>query len=301
MSRAQTWLSVLLLLIVGGLMGVISNMVKLAVSQGWQPVAFLLWSLLGAGVVLLLLAIARGQAPSLQRSHLRYYLVSGLISLTLPNALLFSAIPHVGAGYAAMCLAFPPLITYLLALALKMEPARALRMLGIAIGLLGSLLLAVDKASSGDSPLAWVLAVLATPVFLALGNIYRSRSWPTGATPLALAPGMLLAGALLLTPAALIVDLSPLHHSPTALWLLLAQVLLFSTMYALYFMLQKIAGAVFLSQMGSVTALSGAGLAIYVFGEPGSPVMGLAALCITLGVVLVALRRAPNTAQGAST
>ena len=64
----------------------------------------------------------------------------------------------------------------------------------LAGALAGSLLLALGKLNAGDSPILWVLAALCVPVFLALGNIYRARYWPAGASPLSLAPGMLLGG-----------------------------------------------------------------------------------------------------------
>ncbi|MBU1330801.1 MAG: DMT family transporter [Gammaproteobacteria bacterium] len=286
-------LALTLLLIIGALMGLTSNLVKLAVGAGWSPLAFLLWSLLGASLLLLLLTRLRDDMPGLAPRLQRYYLASGLLSIALPNALLFSAIPHVGAGFASMCLAFPPLITYLLALALRIETMSRVRLLGICIGLGGSLLLALDKLQSGDSPLAWVLITLGVPLFLAVGNIYRSLCWPPGASPLSLAPGMLLGGALLIVPLGLFgMELRPTFGSAWALSLLLMQTALFAILYALYFVLQKLAGAVFLSQIGSVAAILGAAMAITLLDERGSLWMLLAALCIVGGVLLVAWRGA---------
>ena len=285
-----------LLFSIGTLMGLTSNLVKLAGNAGWQPLAYLFWSLLGGGLLLLLLAWLRGERPGMSLPQQRYYLASGLLSIALPNALLFSSIDHVGAGFASMCLAFPPLITYLLALTLRMEGLSRIRLLGICIGLSGSLILALGKLHGGDSPILWILAALCVPVFLALGNIYRSRYWPRGASPLSLAPGMLLCGALLLLPTALFgVDFAPHLGNARAVALLAAQMLLFAAVYALFFILQKLAGTVFLSQIGSVAAITGAAIAIGLLGEQGSLSMLLAALCIVGGVLLVAWRSAQET------
>lgn len=287
-----------LLLAIGALLGLTGNLVKLAGNAGWQPMAYLLWSLIGGGLLLLLFAWLRGERPGLSPRLQRYYLGSGLLSIALPNGLLFSSISHVGAGFASMCLAFPPLITYLLALALRMEGLSRIRLLGICVGLLGSLLLALGKLNSGDSPMLWVLAALCVPVFLALGNVYRSRYWPSGASPLSLAPGMLLGGAALLVPMGLFgIEFSPRLDSVTAIILLIAQMLLFAAIYALFFVLQKLAGAVFLSQIGSVAAIVGAAIAIGLLGERGSLTMLLAALCIVGGVLLVAWRGAQQVQQ----
>ncbi|GIZ13702.1 DMT family transporter [Pseudomonas sp. NCCP-436] len=282
-----------LLFIIGTLLGLASNLVKLAGQAGWQPLAYLLWSLLGGGLLLLLLAWWRHEQPGLDRTRLCYYLASGLLSITVPNALLFTSVAHVGAGFASMCLAFPPLITYLLALALRMEGLSRIRLLGIAIGMAGSLLLALGKLHSGDSPALWILAALCVPLMLALGNIYRARYWPEGASPLSLAPGMLLGGALLLgAGAAFGVDFRPHLASATSVGLVLLQMLLFAAVYALFFILQNLAGTVFLSQIGSVAAISGAAIAVGLLGEQGSLSMLLAALCVVVGVLLVAWRGA---------
>lgn len=291
-------LALALLFTVGALMGLTSILVKVAGSAGWQPMAYLLWGLLGGGLLLLLFAWWRGERPGMSLSQQRYYLASGLLSIAVPNGLLFSSIGHVGAGFASMCLAFPPLFTYLLALALRMEALSRIRLLGICIGLSGSLLLALGKLHGGDSPALWVVAALCVPVFLALGNIYRARYWPSGATPLSLAPGMLLGGAFLLGLTALFgVDFSPNLNSPLAVALMLVQMLLFAAVYALFFILQKLAGTVFLSQIGSVAAITGAAMAIGLLGEQGSLSLALAALCIVIGVLLVAWRGAQGKAQ----
>lgn len=295
-SHFRPVLALSLLLAIGALMGLTSILVKLAGNIGWPAMAYLFWSLLGGGLLLLLFTWIRGERPGTSPRLLGYYLASGLLSIAVPNGLLFSSIGHVGAGFASMCLAFPPLITYLLALALRMEGLSRIRLLGICIGLAGSLLLALGKLNAGDSPLLWVLAALCVPVFLALGNIYRARYWPAGASPLSLAPGMLLGGALLLVLMGPFgVDLAPRLESTAAVGLLALQMLLFAAVYALFFVLQNLAGTVFLSQIGSVAAITGAAIAIGLLGEQGSLSMLLAALCIVVGVLLVAWRGAKES------
>ena len=79
--------------------------------------------------------------------------------------------------------------------------------------------------------------------------------------------------------------------------LLAVQMLLFAAVYALFFILQNLAGTVFLSQIGSVAAITGAAIAIGLLGEQGSLSMLLAALCIVGGVLLVAWRGAKDVKQ----
>jgi len=277
----------LLLVVVGSLLGLTANIVKLALQAGWPAIAFLCCSALGAGFVLLVLAAATGNRPGLGRQELAYYLWSGLLSIALPNALFFLAIPHVGAAFVALCLAFPPLATYLLALLFRMERPRAVRAAGVATGLVGALVLAFGRSGGGSAASFWAAMALAGPLVIAAGNIYRTLRWPEGASALSLAPGMLLGGAVLLVPFLLLPGSAPTFGQPLAVLLVMAQVAVFTATYALYFILQKIAGPVYLSQIGSVGAVVGASLAVLALGEPAGPALLLAGLLVLLGVFLV--------------
>lgn len=278
------------LLAVGFLLGLTANLVKLAVGAGWQPLPLLFWSTALAGLVLLVAAIATGQRPGFSSRHLAYYLICGFLSIAAPNAIGFSAVRHVGAAFVALSLAFPPLLTYLLALPLGLERFRLTRALGVIAGLGGALLLTISKAGEPGAPLFWIALTLASPLFIAGGNIYRTLRWPEGATPLSLAPGMLLGGALLLAPFSFgSGDLLPATEG--AFYFLPAQVFVFSATYALYFTLQKLAGPVYLSQIGAVGALAGAAIATVALAEAPVPMMVPAAIAILAGVVMVNRRR----------
>ncbi|MFY7960886.1 MAG: EamA family transporter, partial [Elsteraceae bacterium] len=188
-----------LLLAVGALLGSSANITKLGLLAGWTPVAFLFWSMLGAGVCLMALAVAAGVKPRFNREGLLYALISGLISIAAPNLLGYAAIPHVGAGFVALSFAFPAILTYAMALSLRMETFAVVRAGGLLCGFLGIVTLALTKPQNAVSISPWAFAALAAPLFLAMGNIYRTRRWPADAAPLSLAPGMLLAGAALVS------------------------------------------------------------------------------------------------------
>lgn len=285
---AARMIPLVLLLTVGALLGLTATLVKIAVAAGWPPIAFLFWSSAGAGAVLLVVAVKSGNRPRLGRREVAYYLGSGLLSAALPNALSFAAIPHVGAGFVALCLAFPPLLTYCLALGLGLERLHAARALGVMFGLGGALLLASAKAAADGRELAWLAIALSAPLVIAGGNIYRTLNWPTGASPLSLAPGMLLAASLYLLPFLTLARI-PLVPALTGdgSWLLVIQIVIFSATYSLYFTLQKLAGPVYLSQIGSVGAAVGAAFAVLVLGETAGPALGLAMIAILGGAFLV--------------
>ena len=277
-----------LLIAVGTLLGVFAALAKAAVAAGWHPLAFLFFSLAGSGAILAALAVRSGQPPRRDRRTLAYNLGSGLLSAMLPNALSFAAIGHVGAGFVALGFAFPPLISYLMALALKMERFGAVRAAGLALAFLGVVVLVATKVSLGNVSPLWVAVALAAPVVVASGNIFRSLYWPSGATPLSLAPGMVIAAALLLAPVLAIAGvplLPPLTGTTVAL--VLAQIVVFAATFGLIFRLQAMAGPVYLSQIGSVGAVAGAGIAVLALGEPADAGLVAATLAILAGAFLV--------------
>jgi drug/metabolite transporter (DMT)-like permease len=293
-----------LLISVGCLIGLTTNVMKLAHDAGIPLLNFLFWGILIAGGLLMIIAILRRQAPRLGARHIEYYLFAGLVSLALPNALSYTAVPHVGVSFVALSMAFPPLATYLLALTFGMECYRHQRALGVGCALLGALTLAWSKSHSDPGSLVWVMAALSAPILLAIGNIYRTRRWPPGATSLSLAPGMLLGASLILlfcmaatgTP----VGLGVYQRMGQGIgpWLLLGQVLLFSITYLLFFMLQRVAGPVYLSQIGSVAGICGSVIAIVFFDETPATGLAVAAIFILVGIFLV--NRVQPTGLGAA-
>lgn len=287
-SLRQQAYPIFLVLVVGSLLAVQVILGKLGIQAGAAPLSFLSIALLAAGGVLWLTSFLRRQGAALRRPVVEYGLLSGLL-FVLPNAVGFLAVDHVGAGFIAMTLLFPLLMTYLLALLLGLERFALWRMVALLLGLAGGTLLAASKARLGDAPLFWILIALTGPVFLAMGNVYRTARWPQGVAPLFLASLMLLFGGAWLLPVALIFEgiSGPVNLFGADTWpYLLLQVGTFSLLYVLYFILQKVAGPVYLSQIGLVGAIVGAGVARVWLGEALPPNLALAALLVGSGIIL---------------
>ena len=272
----NTWLVPFACLLTGGaLTGISTNLAKYAGDIGLTPLAFLFWSITGAAVILLLVALIKKELPPLNAHSLEYYFVAALVSVAAANLLLFSAIPHVGAGFVALILSLPPLLTYLGALLLRIEQFYIVRALGVIAALIGAGALVVHQFTAPDSSVFWILIALCGPVLLAIGNIYRTLRWPDNASSGALAPGMLLAAAMLLGLFGMISDFSiavPLEN-----WLPLSMIAtqagVFAGQFLLLFLLQKTGGPVLLSLLGAVGAIVGVPVAIFLQGE--SPPEGL--------------------------
>lgn len=286
----SVWLVPLTCLLVGGaLLGISTNVAKYAGEIDLSPLAFLFWSIAGAATILLVIALLRQELTPLNKRSFEYYFISALVSVAGSNLLFFSAIPHVGASFVALIISLPPLLTYLGALALGMERFQTVRALGVAAALAGAGVLAARKFSAPDTSVFWILIVLCGPVLLAIGNLYRTLRWPEGASPNALAPGMLIAAVVLLGATSFLPNFSltvPLGGF-LPLGLITLQAFIFAGQFQLLFLLQKTGGPVLLSLLGSVGAIVGVPVAVFLQGESPPDGLILGASLIALGVALV--------------
>lgn len=289
----QTVVALTCLITGGALLGVSTNIAKYAGTVGLTPLAFVFWSITGAALLLLILATFRRQLPPITKSSIEYYLVAALVSVAGSNLIFFSAIPQVGASFVALVMTLPPLLTYVGALLLKMERFDSIRALGVLSALAGAGVLAGNKLTAPDASVFWVLIALCGPVLLAIGNLYRTLRWPTGASPSALAPGMLVAASLQLGTLSLLPnfsvalpDVDSLNFS-VSIALIGVQAFIFAAQFQLLFVLQKAGGPVLLSLLGSTAAVFAVPIAIFLQAEAPPQGLALGALLIAIGVGLV--------------
>lgn len=273
---------VILLLLVGGILGAVAPLAKVATADGVPPAVFVFWMSLEAGLALLAVSLAKGQAPRL--AHVRYNVVAGLISLALPNFLVVVVVAHLGAGLTALVYTLPPLFTLGLAAALGIERLTRRRAAGVMLGLAGAVVLVLSRFGlGGDAGQGgWMALALVIPATLAAGNIYRTTHWPQGASPLTLAAGLLLAAAAWMLPLAVAQGI--LTHA--AHWAVFVQAALMALSYVLFFALQKAAGPVYLSQIGYVGAAAGLVAGVVLFGERPGLGAAVGVGLIVFGVVL---------------
>ncbi|APF36924.1 hypothetical protein BOQ54_05935 [Chelatococcus daeguensis] len=285
-----------LLVSVGFLIALTVNLAKGAAAIGITGPEFAFWMALGAGVVLLVFAAARGERPALTREHLVYYALAGLLAVAAPNYIGFEVAARAGAAYASVPYALSPLITYALAVSVRIDAPSGKRIAGLVLGCLGTALVVANMIARADgtSP-AWLFAALLVPLSVAFGNVHRTLYWPKGSAPMALAAAMLLAGALWLSPFVAVNGTQLLARGPASGSgaIIAAQVSVSALMYVLYFQLQRVAGPVYLSQIGYVAAGFGVAIAVAVFAETVTLAMLAGLALIAGGVFLVTPRRSP--------
>ena len=102
------------------------------------PLALLAWSVLGASTALGAVAVRRGTLPVPAARTVEYFVVAAFVTVAASNLIFVSAVPRVGASFVALAIAFPPLLTWLGALALGVERFDPLRGAGVVCALAGA-------------------------------------------------------------------------------------------------------------------------------------------------------------------
>jgi drug/metabolite transporter (DMT)-like permease len=283
---------VLMMLTVGTLWGLTFSFAKAASDAGVTPLAYGFWQTTGAGSVLLLVCLMRRERLRLDRAHLPYYLISGFLSVAMPNVILQTVIGHVPAGVTAIVVTTVPLLTYAMAMAVQLDRFALRRALGLLVGFLGALVLIGPKASLPEPAMAgWVAAGFAAPLFYAMGNVYVAARRPASSA-LPLAAGMLWGAAFWQAPAILATGSFQMLTLPFSFgeWGVIGQIAVTSLASILYFEIVRRAGPVFFSQVAYVVTLTAILWAMAIFGERHSALVWAAAALIGSGVGLVNLR-----------
>ncbi len=261
----------LVLLILSGLgWGAAISFTKLATSGGDHPLTLLFWQVVILTVVLAArLALVRGRLP-LSRRHLMFYCIAGLLGTTFPNAMSYWAAPHVPAGIIAIVFSLAPLMTFALALIVRMEEWDPVRLFGVLLGLSAIAVLVLPETALPDPAIAvWIAVFVVVALSYAGEDVYAATAMPVEDSPLTLLLGMSLATLIMITPAILVAGI-PIAFFRTGApheVALLGASLLHLVAYASLLYLIRHAGAVFASQISYVVTLSGVFWGMAIFGE----------------------------------
>lgn len=277
-----------LLLITGTLIGLNFPLGKMAGEAGVSPLIWALLISLGATLVLLPLLLVTRRLALPPPRVLRYAVISAVISFVTPNLLLFTVIPHTGAGYAGLMFALSPVFTLLFASMFGMKVPGRLGRVGIVVGLAGASLVSLTRGVNPHGPgIDWLLAALAIPVALAAGNVYRTLDWPEGVPSNVLAFwGHAFSSAVFLTLLLLTRGTLPFREIAPAAGAAIAQVVVAGLTFPAFFRLQQKGGPVLLSQIGYVAAAVGLVGATMFLGERYSATTWIGAGVIAVGIAI---------------
>jgi drug/metabolite transporter (DMT)-like permease len=280
-----------LLVITGTLIGLNFPLGKIAGQAGVTPMLWALLISLGAMLMLLPILAVRRELQWPSKRVIRYAFISAAISFVTPNLLLFTVIPHTGAGYTGLMFALSPVFTVLLALLFRLKTPSRLGFLGIAIGLTGATVVSLTRSSAPDGPSTeWLLAALLIPVALAAGNVYRTLDWPDQTSPNVLAFwGHTLSSLIFVSLLWQIHGTLPFSELVPAAGAALVQVLVAGMTFPVFFRLQQTGGPVLLSQIGYVAAAVGMIAATLFLGEQYDAATWWGAGVIALGILITVI------------
>jgi drug/metabolite transporter (DMT)-like permease len=176
--RRPTVIEWLIFVALGFMWGSSYLFIKIGVTEGLPPLTLVASRLFfGALVLITVVWLAREPLPRSRRQY-GHLLVMSVINVVLPFFLITWGEQSIDSALAAILNSTVPLMVIVLApLFLPDEQVTVNRLLGLAIGFIGVLVLFVPDlgALEGNQPLGW-LALIGSSISYALGNIYSKRN-----------------------------------------------------------------------------------------------------------------------------
>ncbi len=134
-----------LLIATGTLLGLILPLGKIAAQAGVPPAMWTFLFSASAGLILSAVLLLQGKSVGFSGGRLRYYICTAIISYALPNLLILSAIPRLGAGFTGIMYTLSPVITLLLSMGFGLRRPNGLGIGGIAVGFIGAVMVAMTR------------------------------------------------------------------------------------------------------------------------------------------------------------
>lgn len=178
---------------------------KIAVLGGYRNFGIIVWSSTITVVVLGgIVALRRLALPLHPAALLRYGFVA-FFGTVFPSAASYTAAEHLPAGVITVCMSMIPLLSLPLAITMGLDRATPGRILGLALGLSGVLLITLPKASlPGSAQAGYVLLALLAVLFYAMEAVGLGRLGRAGLGPIQLLLGASIVAAMVTLPIALI-------------------------------------------------------------------------------------------------
>lgn len=284
----HSWKERGLVLALGVGWGLTQPLGKIATSTGHPAFGLVFWQLVTCIVVLGLITLARGRGTGWRRHHLRFFVVVALLGTVVPNFTFYTSAARLPSGIMSIIISTIPLIAFPINLALGMDRFDLRRVLGLALGLTGVLMIALPRSSLPDpAMLAFLPVAMVGPLCYALENTYVARAGLGSLDAISAMLGVSCVAAVLV--GALMLGTGQ-GYVPGATWpdaALAMSSALHGLLYATFVWLAARTGAVFASQSSYVTTVSGVTFAMLLLNERPSPWIWAAMVVLLAGMALV--------------
>lgn len=274
---------------------------RVAGEAGLPFIPYVFWQSLGAGVILFVLAALFGGLPSWGWSHVKVYIVTGLLNFTIPYLIFAFVAVKVPSGVLSLGLSLVPVTIYALALIFRLDRFRVVRFGGILLGLIGVLFVLLPSTSLPSPDMAgWVALGFAAPLCYALNAVLVAVLRPPEGGSVQFSAGLTFVGTVTMLVVMVVTgqwwafggEWSDGH------WATLIAMANNALAFYLIFALIKRAGPVFFSMVNYIATLVGIGVGIWFFGDANSLWIWAALVLIGAGLVLVNL--APTQGEPAT-
>jgi drug/metabolite transporter (DMT)-like permease len=296
-------LLIAIVVIDGAAWGGLYAVAKATIDGGAHPLGVAVYEGLASGLMLLAICLLSGRRLPIALSDLRFYLINGLLGVSIPAVAIFFATEHLPVGIVTLFFALVPVMTYGFALMVGMEGIDALRVAGIVCGVLGMSLIVLPDTSLPDrSAVGWVLIGFAACSCYAIQSVYIAKRTPAHIDTFQMAAGTMLCGGGVLLPIAIVTDSVAAPWPPTdpIVLGLIGVGIINCAAILIFFWLIRIAGPVFAVQTGVTTILAGVVLGYVLFDERLSLWVWAAIALMAIGVMLVQPRAKAAGVQAAA-
>ena len=287
--QVLTLKSVLLLFTVGAIFGLGVPLSRMASDIEAHPFGLTLWVNIITFCICLCIVYYRGTFPRIDSSAIKYFFIWGIITGS-GQVLLFWVAQHLQASLISIILVTEGFIVFAFAAAMGTEKPKIKRLIGLAAGFLGVMIIIFSGESfSGVSNWLWLLVALSIPANYAVEDILIATNMPSDWDPVAAVGFLSLLVALILLPITFIAnDFIPLDLAIGKLEFVVILVAL-KTLIGTILMVRLIttAGAVFGSQVGYVMTFAGIAWSLLLLNESLSTAAWIALGIMIVGLILV--------------
>jgi drug/metabolite transporter (DMT)-like permease len=290
------------LIMIGAAWGITQPFSKIAVSEGYRHFGLIFWQFALGGVLLAVINRVRGQGLPMERRHIVLYVIIALIGTLLPNSASYTAAIHLPSGILSIILSLIPMLSFPIALALGMDRFSALRLLGLCLGLVAILLIALPESSLPDRSMVWWLPMaLIAPMFYAIEGNFVAKFGTAGLDPVQVLLGACCVGTVMALALALLTGqwISPLPPWGAPDLAVVGSSIAHALAYVGYVWMVGRAGAVFSAQVSYVVTVFGIFWAWILLGETYSGWVWAAVALMFTGLLLVQPRPTARSTQAA--
>lgn len=249
---------------------------------------------IGALALLVVVVLTRPDDLAIRDPNiLGFILLMGVLNFALPFSLLAWGLQRVPSAFAGVAMGSSPIFVLLLAyLFVPDEQIGPRRIAGVILGFIGLLVLIIPGSQTetgAGGTIAARIACVGAALCYSIGAILIRRAPPI--PPMVFTAGMLTAGALVLSPLALLLEGLPDINGSRATWAMLyAGIFPTGLAFLLRVVLIRSAGPIFMSLVAYIVPLWAVLLGVILLDETLRPNTYMAAAIILSGVGLTQLR-----------